>query len=125
MDLQFVASTASIAPGRRWVAEQARLGGVAVAQLPLLTLLSSELITNAVIHGPRLGMIAVRVRRAGGDCRVEVDDAGPDAPQPRGSDPPSTGGRGLVLIETLATRWGCHGRGTEGKTVWFDLALVT
>lgn len=124
MDLQLVASTASIAPGRHWVADQARLAGVDAVHLPLLALLSSELITNAVMHGPRLGTIAVRVRRSGGDLRVEVDDGSPDPPRLRGSDPPSSGGRGLVLVESLAARWGCVARGAEGKTVWFDLVLA-
>lgn len=124
MDLEFVASTASVAPGRRWVAERARSAGVDAVHVPVLMLLSSELITNAVLHGPRLGMIAVRVRRAGGRCRVEVDDASPDPPRLRGSDPPSTGGRGLILVEALATRWGWDARGAEGKTVWFDIELL-
>jgi len=123
MDLPLVARTADIAPGRNWVVAQATLSGVAATHLPVLKLLSSELITNAVLHGPPLGAIAVRVLRTGWHLRVEVDDESTGPPEVPGADAPTFGGRGIVLVETLATRWGCNLRGVLGKTVWFDLAV--
>ncbi|MFI6876400.1 ATP-binding protein [Streptomyces sp. NPDC050400] len=89
-----------------------------------LTLVTAELAANAVRHG-RVPGRDFRVRLlAYGDrsLRVEVtDQRGERLPEPggRGGD----GGRGLVLVEALATRWGvrAHAPGEPGKTVWAEL----
>jgi hypothetical protein len=55
--------------------------------------------------------------------RVEVDDAGArTARQRRAHDLEALGGRGLELVDALASRWGTLG-GPDGRVVWFELDL--
>lgn len=93
------------------------------ATLATLTLLVSEVVTNAVIH-PNLespGDIQLSARIAGGMIRVEVTDEGSGfTPKPR--DPAqSDRGYGLYLLEQQATSWGVEQQ--TGNTVWFELAV--
>jgi anti-sigma regulatory factor (Ser/Thr protein kinase) len=88
------------------------------------TLLTSELVTNAVMHSNSRcqgGMITVLVTEAAGDVRIEVGDEGSDLSTPivRG-DVFASDGHGLFLVQTLSDQWGYtrHGKGT---TVWFLL----
>jgi anti-sigma regulatory factor (Ser/Thr protein kinase) len=82
-------------------------------------LLTSELVTNAVVHaGAPVELIVDldRVRLA-----VEVVDAS-DAPlRPTHAEPMDTGGRGLELVALLADAWGVT-TALPGKSVWFSLA---
>ncbi|SPE49646.1 hypothetical protein SNS2_1337 [Streptomyces netropsis] len=55
--------------------------------------------------------------------RIAVSDArGETLPRPRHATPEDEFGRGLLIIRTLATRWGVARR-TVGKTVWCELDL--
>lgn len=81
-------------------------------------LLTSELVANAVVHGvPPLELTAFAVD---GGVRVEVADAGEAALVVRAPDLDGVGGRGLYLVDALATRWGSIER-EPGKVVWFEL----
>jgi anti-sigma regulatory factor (Ser/Thr protein kinase) len=87
-------------------------------------LLVSELFGNSVRHsgsGAAGGTVTVAVRAWGSVVRVEVTDrSGPGVPEPRPAGSDAEGGRGLQLVEGLATRWGWRRRG--GRTVtWFEL----
>ncbi|MFF6784376.1 ATP-binding protein [Streptomyces sp. NPDC012510] len=54
--------------------------------------------------------------------RLEVSDAGVGKPEVRVPGDEETGGRGLLLVEALAHRWGVEERaGGIGKTVWVEL----
>ena len=88
----------------------------------LSELLTTELVANVVDH---VGSpITLRVYAVEGALRVEVDDAGTDAPavQPRNALTPR--GNGMLLVDGLANRWGVEAR-AGGKTVWFELDVVT
>jgi anti-sigma regulatory factor (Ser/Thr protein kinase) len=91
--------------------------------LAVLTLLVSEVVTNAVIH-PEIddpGDIHLRARIAGDVIRVEVTDGG-DGFEPQPRDPNrSDRGFGLYLVEKQAERWGVES--VDGTTVWFELSL--
>lgn len=78
---------------------------------------SDELVSNACCHArsPRTCRLMVDGR---GGFRVEVDDASPAPARVRRPD--HTGGRGLLLVAQLATRWGTDYR-EGGKTVWAEL----
>ena len=82
-------------------------------------LLTSELVTNAVLHGG--SEVDVTVSNRGATVRVEVsdDDAGSVAPVAPSLF--STSGRGLGLVAALSLAWGVSPR-RAGKSVWFELA---
>lgn len=83
-------------------------------------LLTSELTTNAVLHAR--GEVAIRVEVVGRLVRVEVTDHSSQTPALRVPRLDASGGRGLVLVEALSSRWGSRlVRG--GKAVWFELSL--
>ncbi|AIS00890.1 SpoIIE family protein phosphatase [Streptomyces glaucescens] len=88
--------------------------------------LTSELVTNAVVHA---GTAAdVLCLRTGEGVRVEVSDRYPEREVPLQSaaismgSPDREGGRGLQLCAALAARWGVEYTPTH-KNVWFELAL--
>ncbi len=82
-------------------------------------LVTSEIVTNAVLHG--LSAFRVHVHTAADRVRITVEDAVPGAVVPRLADPDALDGRGLVIVEALSTQWGCE-VSTEGKAVWAELA---
>ncbi|WP_373301300.1 ATP-binding protein [Streptomyces djakartensis] len=89
----------------------------------LAALLVSELVTNALRHatGP-IGVRLVRPSVLNGVLLVEVSDPLPDPPRERVARPEDESGRGLQLVASSSRRWGTR-PGTEGKTVWFELAV--
>jgi anti-sigma regulatory factor (Ser/Thr protein kinase) len=85
-------------------------------------LLVSELVTNAVRHPQRAGQIEVTLELGRARVRVEVVDPGEGFRKPRvGAPPPDAlGGRGLLIVDRVASKWGVSpGRPTR---VWFELA---
>ena len=98
--------------------------GISTRRLDTALLLTSELIVNAVLHGQ--GGITLDVALDDHLLRVAVVDAGPGDPTVRRSDEQLIErGRGLMLVEDLATRWGVERTGDGAKTVWFHLAYMT
>jgi anti-sigma regulatory factor (Ser/Thr protein kinase) len=87
----------------------------------VLELLVSELVTNAVRHGASdpHESILVHAARTDGSVRVEVCDEGTGFDARVGSpDAFEPGGRGLLLVETLASRWGVSNG--HPNCVWFE-----
>ncbi|TXS21443.1 ATP-binding protein [Streptomyces sp. ms191] len=85
-------------------------------------LLTSELVTNALIHTEQGAVVTATVVPDG--LRVEVRDyvsglAGLPGPHVPIADD-GTHGRGLVLVQALADSWGVEDHGV-GKVVWFEL----
>ena len=90
-----------------------------------IVLLATEVVGNAVRHAALDGgaPIGLRVFLDADRMRVEVHDAGPGfVPDVAEADPRSPNGRGLFLVNSLASRWGV-GR-DAGTTVWFEVALA-
>jgi len=84
-------------------------------------LLVSELVTNAVVHAG--SDVEVAVRLLTDSIRIEVVDRAPTASVPlRPSSPDShdESGRGLLLVETMASAWGVEPM-DGGKAVWFEV----
>ncbi|WSQ12646.1 ATP-binding protein [Streptomyces sp. NBC_01231] len=82
-------------------------------------LLTSELVTNALVHTDRDAVLTATVGPRG--LRVEVRDFVARRPRlcaPKADD--GTHGRGLVLVQSLADAWGVRVHGV-GKAVWFEL----
>ncbi|MGW8775819.1 ATP-binding protein [Streptomyces sp. NPDC055794] len=88
-------------------------------QSEIAELLTSELVTNALVHTDEGAVLTATVGPHA--LRVEVRDYVGRPPRPRTPDPEeSTSGRGLVLVRSLADDWGV--RPCEaGKSVWFEL----
>jgi anti-sigma regulatory factor (Ser/Thr protein kinase) len=84
-------------------------------------LVVTELATNAVLHA-RSGF-TVTVASAGGAVRVEVSDESRTPPRRPAPSLRAPGGRGLALIEAVASSWGVLHTG-DGKIVWAQLASV-
>ncbi|WP_028648374.1 ATP-binding protein [Nocardiopsis sp. CNT312] len=103
----------------------------------LFTLLGSELATNALTHsrsGERLGTYTLSCTRSRDGLRLTCRDQGDKhhrprplgrrsylAPDPGGLDPHAESGRGLALLDALATTWGDNGQ-SDYRQVWFFLA---
>lgn len=85
-------------------------------------LLASEVVTNAVIHGD--GMVLVALNRVNGaSLRVEVSDNGGGMPLIGSQRADAESGRGMAMVEMLSSRWGTDlAVGPLGKTVWFELS---
>jgi len=62
----------------------------------------------------------LRLRRGASSVWVEVFDADLRLPRIRTAGETDEGGRGLYLVEQLATRWGSRPT-PEGKAVWFEM----
>jgi DNA-binding NarL/FixJ family response regulator len=84
-----------------------------------VTLLVSELVTNAVLHAG--SDVEVMVRLTATAARIEVTDASADAVAPRDAASDEDSGRGLALVGSLARRWGVRPAPGGGKTVWFEV----
>jgi anti-sigma regulatory factor (Ser/Thr protein kinase) len=90
-----------------------------VQQMEAAVLLTSELVTNAIIHARTRVVVTLRV--VGEGLRVAVLDESIERPYRRRPDGHLGGGRGLMLVEALADSWGVSTE-RHGKSVWFELA---
>lgn len=89
-------------------------------------LLVSELVTNAIVHART--PIDVEVLAGPEGVRVSVHDGSTNRPTLRHYSASATTGRGLELLGLLSDRYGTDddraGRGSGGKTVWFELGTA-
>jgi anti-sigma regulatory factor (Ser/Thr protein kinase) len=81
-------------------------------------LLTSEVVTNAVLHARTPVVLVVQRLRAG--ISVEVTDGSRKQPRARRATTESTNGRGIVLLEQLASTWDVTLH-RAGKTVRFTV----
>ncbi|MET9348948.1 ATP-binding protein [Streptomyces termitum] len=87
-------------------------------------LVLSELLANAVRHARVPGReIETRFTRRERSLRIEVHDASGKRPSMTVPFEGAAGGRGLLLVDALATTWGVDGRHGPGKQVWAELAV--
>jgi DNA-binding NarL/FixJ family response regulator len=84
----------------------------------IASLLVSELVTNAVVHARTDLQIAVELLPHA--VRVNVFDRSPNVPIAREPAADDTSGRGLVLLDRLASAWGVD-HFPNGKSVWFEI----
>jgi anti-sigma regulatory factor (Ser/Thr protein kinase) len=87
---------------------------------PEVTLMTSELVTNSVLHTS--GELELGMFLDLDHLKVEVVDRSERLPALQVPDAQAPGGRGLLIIEALAAGWGVEGRG-NGKAVWFTVGL--
>lgn len=84
-------------------------------------LLASEVVTNAVLHArtPLLVSIELDTPR----LRISVEDGSAQLPLQRARPDDAVDGRGLLLVDSLASAWGCDPT-DRGKRVWFELPAL-
>ncbi len=108
----------SVAHARRFVAETLRGWSQEPELVSDAVLITSELVTNAIVHGEppvRLRLLAVDQ-----DITLEVDDSDSAMPRKVHDDPGAIDGRGLAIVAQLSSRWAARPNG-RGKTVWSTL----
>jgi DNA-binding NarL/FixJ family response regulator len=86
--------------------------------LSSLELLISELVANGVEHAD--SAVDVRIAVGTTSVRVEVSDQSASMPVLRSPALDSPNGRGMLIVDNAAARWGVLARRT-GKCVWFEL----
>ena len=82
-------------------------------------LVVTELVTNAVVHAG--GAIELRTTLDGERLRIEVVDSSSAPPRLRD---PGDGGRGLRIVDELATDWGVVRDDGAGKTTWCEISTA-
>ncbi|OIJ63395.1 ATP-binding protein [Streptomyces mangrovisoli] len=111
----------SVAEARKALRELLRHWGKP-ERTDIAELLTSELVTNALVHTDQDAVLTATVGPHG--LRVEVRDFVARRPRlhvPDADD--GTHGRGLVLVQSLADSWGVRAHGV-GKVVWFELGAA-
>jgi serine phosphatase RsbU (regulator of sigma subunit)/transcriptional regulator with GAF, ATPase, and Fis domain len=103
---------------RHWVADL--LADLPREVVETTVLLTSELVTNAVLHAGT--PLVVTIHRLSDRIRVDVSDASSDSPMVRAFGVGATTGRGLMLLDLLPSDWGVQ-EVPGGKVVWFELPV--
>jgi anti-anti-sigma factor len=101
---------------------EATAGRLSQAESELAVLFTSELVTNAVVHPEHVEGDSIGLRISSNDrrLRVEVADSGRGfEPAEITRDDNAPGGRGLVIVDRGATRWGTSRN--DRFSVWFEL----
>jgi anti-sigma regulatory factor (Ser/Thr protein kinase) len=122
VDLALNLPSDTSAPGLARAAARRHLSGkICPERLAELSLVISELVSNAIEHGR--GQVIFRLRFDKGTVSGEViDQGGGFEHEIRAQGPEDLRGRGLFLVAELADRWGVR----DGTThVWFELGART
>ncbi|WSY97296.1 ATP-binding protein [Streptomyces sp. NBC_00873] len=92
-----------------------------------VALVTAELASNAITHGHLPGRdFRLTLLLLPHALRIEVTDTRPDRllPNPPPTPTDAASGRGLLLIDAYAKRWGCTVRDAYTKTVWAEVTLL-
>jgi two-component sensor histidine kinase len=116
-DLHFVFRNDVTAPQRARAAVQSLLDDPNDSFAWEVTLATSELVTNVITHTALGGEMSVWNATPGIPLRIEVHDY--ESTRPHLAARPSTGGRGLRIVESVADTWGVTPTLT-GKFVWAE-----
>jgi anti-sigma regulatory factor (Ser/Thr protein kinase) len=111
-------------------ARGARLAGAVSSELLAdAVAVAAELVGNAIRHARPLPgdviRVAWRIRAGVGRQLLEVrvtDGGATDEPRQRDVGPDSVDGRGLIIVDALADRWGVERDGL-GQSVWAELSF--
>ncbi|MCX4681450.1 ATP-binding protein [Streptomyces sp. NBC_01433] len=89
---------------------------------------AQELMANAVVHGCRRvhdSTIAVSVNCDGQRIRFKVQDPSDDQPRVRVAADDEMNGRGMLIVEAFADRWGVEAPSDGvGKSVWMEMSCT-
>jgi anti-sigma regulatory factor (Ser/Thr protein kinase) len=119
--ISLLAGPAAAAQARRHVGAIIRAWDLPVDDYTA-ALLTSELVTNAILHASdEHESIELVISWGAGLLRVEVHDGSRSAPARVHALPYAEAGRGLMLLESLSSSWGSR-ETARGKAVYFTLA---
>jgi anti-sigma regulatory factor (Ser/Thr protein kinase) len=108
--------------GRSRAAVRQALGDRPAETVAAAVLLTSELVTNALLYGSGVAELEIDVRRD--RLRVAVADPIDTGDLvPLDPAPDVERGRGLAIVDALSSDWGVGRRNDGGKVVWFELGL--
>jgi anti-sigma regulatory factor (Ser/Thr protein kinase) len=113
----------SASRARSWIVGRARDARLSDDEVDVVELLAAELIANAMKHGPAGGEVQVETRNDPDRFGVFVFDDTALIPVLQDPAPDALGGRGILLVDALATDWGYSRMGPSSKAVWFFLAV--
>jgi len=105
--------------GRRLVMQACRGWSVHPEVTAAASMVTSELVTNAVVHAG--GDLQVTVELAGAVLIVSVRDKSPTPPRPGRPVAGQEHGRGLAIVAELSRSWGTVQTADGGKVVWARL----
>jgi len=88
-----------------------------VGEIDPLALVTSELVTNAIVHAGTESVITCRLL-APDEVELAVTDHGAGTPRMGDPDVDDTGGRGLRIVDALSTTWGVRHLAPDETTVW-------
>lgn len=115
------AAAESASKARRFARRICAEVGLDVDTVEVAVLLTSETVTNAIVHGH--SEVRLTVTADPGCVRVEAGDDNSRHPVLRTQDADALDGRGLALLEAASTRWGVVD-GHYGKVVWFEVSAT-
>jgi anti-sigma regulatory factor (Ser/Thr protein kinase) len=114
----FPCEAGSPAAARRFVRNAGRGWGFDTDDVELVV---TELATNVVQHaGSRY---SVELCFEGETVTVEVSDDSGQRPERKTPRVMESGGRGLLIVDTLSKRWGVREGHRGGKVVWADIEV--
>ncbi len=100
---------------------RARLRDHPPEAVEIVTLLVTELVANALEHGAGKPTLSLQIERT--SLRGSVNDEDPTRDlSPLPNDARRERGRGLAIVDALATQWGVEPL-RNGKSVWFSVDL--
>lgn len=120
--LQLPGQANSVPVARRAVAATLQaIAGVSEDQLLAARLIVSELVANAVVHAGSAVTVSWAV--VANRLRIEVCDDSVVVPVAVKADAVAERGRGLSIVDSMASRWGIERVGGRGKAVWAEIDL--
>lgn len=115
---------ASASAVRRELTFDLELRGVQPDVIDQVTLVASELVSNAIRHcGPDArDTLDVSWAIDADDVTINVEDSSHELPRMRQAAPDAPNGRGLAIVTALTQDWGAE-RTPNGKRVWARIGL--
>lgn len=110
----------SVGAARRFVRDVLMSRQVPDHVVSTVELLTSEVVTNAIVHGRSGPQLVVEVTDH--LIRVAVRDLSADVPVRRMTRIDDLSGRGVIIVDELASAWGVEHDLDGGKHVWFEVA---
>ena len=118
----FLPQAASVRDARAFVVSLLDAWGLSDAA-PRAVLLTSEVVTNAILHAGTTVTVTLRCDESREVVRVTVRDGSAAMPKRRRYGPLATTGRGLAMVAAAAHSFGVDSL-PVGKDVWFELSTA-